>query len=276
MDKNIDENSGQKKTCPLVSIIIAVHNGASFIDDCLSAIVNQTYNNLEIIICDDASTDNSIAHLESWRSLDSRIVVLKNETNLFAGATRNRCFKVAKGKYLCLQDIDDVSHLDRVEKLVNVLEAEDVDFVSSAMECFDRSIQDISTVMVQKNEYPNKNNFLWGISFNHPATMFTSTCINDVGGYRISPETRRCEDYDLFMRLYQKGYKGKNISEPLYYYRYDRETIHRGATKASVLGEYHVRKKNYAKFNFPYVVSLFFAFKPFASYVISKIRAHRI
>lgn len=276
MDKNIDDNSGQKNTCPLVSIIIAVHNGASFIDDCLSAIVNQTYNNLEIIICDDASTDNSMALLEKWGGDDSRVVLLHNETNLFAGATRNKCFNVAKGKYLCLQDIDDVSHLDRVEKLVNVLEAEDVDFVSSAMECFDESYNCITSVMKQKKEYPTKRDFLWGISFNHPATMFTSRCIIDVGGYRVSTETKRCEDYDLFMRLYQKGYKGKNIKESLYYYRYDRETILRGATRASVLGEYRVRMINYRLFNFFYPVRVFFALKPFASYFISKIRIHKV
>ena len=262
-----------KDSKPLVSVIIAVHNGAPFIDDCLTAISNQTYNNLEIIICDDASIDNSIAILEKWRSLDTRIVLLHNENNMFAGATRNKCFKAAKGKYLCLQDIDDVSHIDRVEKLVKVLETEDVDFVSSAMECFETSHEEITSIMRQKKQYPTKRDFLWGISFNHPATMLSSKCVMAVHGYRISKETKRCEDYDLFMRLYQEGYKGKNISEPLYYYRYDKKTIKRGATLDSMLGEYKVRKLNYSKFNFAFPIRIFFSLKPFVSFIVSKIRA---
>lgn len=261
---------------PLVSVIIAVYNGEQFIDDCLSSISNQTYDNIEIIICDDASTDNSIAILEKWRSIDPRVVLLHNEKNMFAGATRNKCFKAAKGKYLCLQDIDDVSHIDRVEKMVRVLETEDVDFVSSPMECFENTFTLASSIMVQKNEYPTKKSFLWGISFNHPSTMFSARCIMAVNGYRISKETKRCEDYDLFMRLYQAGFKGKNISEPLYYYRYDKKTIKRGATFDSILGEYKVRKLNFYKFNFAIPVRILFVIKPFVSFIVSNIKAIKL
>lgn len=257
---------------PLVSVIIAVYNGAPYIDDCLTSIVGQTYKNLEIIICNDASTDNSGDLLEKWKDIDNRIIVIHNTENMYAGTSRNRCFKMAKGKYFCLQDIDDVSHIDRVEKLVSVMENEDVDFVSSPMECFENSYTSVSSVMVQRKEYPTNKSFLWGISFNHPATMFSSKCIMTVNGYRISRETKRCEDYDLFMRLYQAGFKGKNISEPLYYYRYDKETIKRGATIDSILGEYKVRKLNYRKFNFAFPIRILFSLKPFVSFVVSKIR----
>lgn len=83
------------KEKPLVSIIIACYNAENYIDICMESLIKQTYKNFEIIVCDDASTDKSIEILKKWEKKDKRIIILKNKINMFAAATRNRCFKIA-------------------------------------------------------------------------------------------------------------------------------------------------------------------------------------
>ncbi len=257
------------KNKPLVSVIIASHNAEQYIDDCLESLVNQTYANIEIIICDDASTDNSISLLKSWENKDSRIKVIRNKENLFAAASRNNCFDVAKGDYYMIQDVDDLSTHDRVEKLLNAFEGEDVDFISSAAKCFDKDPSVFYDVISHKS-YPQKRDFLWGISFMHPASIFKKECIKAVGGYRVSKETRRCQDYDMFMRLYAAGFKGKNIPDELYLYRLDRDNIKR-RTMDSEIGEFYIRKRNYKILHLN-PLGYIFMFKPFISHYYSLIK----
>lgn len=269
MDKNIVETSSVEKQ-PLVSIIIACFNAQDYIDQCMESLVNQTYRNIEIVVCDDASKDNSYSILQKWAKDDNRIVALRNESNLFAAATRNRCFEVAKGEYFCIQDVDDISKINRIEVLVSEIESENVDFVSSAMRCFDGDVTNKKHVITHK-EYPQKYDFLYGISFCHPATIFTRKCIIAVGGYRVSTETRRCQDYDMFMRLYAKGFKGKNISTPLYYYRLDEGTKKRGENYSAAMCEYNVRKYGFKELRLPLLLRQIFMLKPIVAYCITRI-----
>lgn len=260
----------EDKKQPLVSVIIACYNGEKYIDSCLESLVNQTYTNIEVIICDDASKDGSLALLNKWAAKDSRIVVLHNKKNLFAAATRNTCLEMANGKFIAIQDVDDVSDVNRIEKLVAVMNAEDIDFVSSAAGAFYDNPTKIDIIYSGQKEYPTKWSFLWGIPFFHPATLFTKECLKRVDGYRIAKETRRGQDYDLFMRLYAAGYKGKIIPDVLYYYRLDMGNIKR-RNFDSTIGEFIIRWKGFKKLRlFPWALP--FVFKPFVSHVIQLFR----
>lgn len=251
----------------LVSVIIACYNGEKFIDQCMDMLINQTYSNIEIIVCDDSSTDNSLGLLKQWAIKDSRVKILHNDKNLYAAATRNRCFEIAKGDYFCIQDIDDKSPQNRIERLVDEMQKTKADFISSAMRCFNADNQMTKKVIKHKNK-PTKWDFLWGISFCHPATIFTRQCIQAVNGYRVSDETRRCQDYDMFMRLYACGYKGMNISEPLYYYRLDDNTKKRGANYSATMCEFRVRKYGFKILRLPVAISYIFSLKPLFAFVI--------
>ncbi len=256
---------------PLVSVIIACYNAEQYIDQCMSALVEQTYSNIEIIVCDDASKDGSLEKLNQWARKDSRIKVLHNDTNLFAAATRNKCFKEAQGDYFCIQDVDDVSMPNRIEVLINEINSEDVNFVSSAAFIFYDDPNVSHGIMKMRNKYPTKNDFLWGISFIHPASIFNRQCIETVGGYRVSPETRRCQDYDLFMRLYAHGYKGKNINEILYRYRLDTDNYKRRTFEAR-LGEVKIRKKGYRELGIMMPWGWICAYKPILSHFVQLVK----
>lgn len=260
-----------KNNSPLVSVIIACYNAENYIDLCISSLVNQTYNNIEIIICDDCSTDNSFQKLMSWAKKDERIKILKNDKNLYAAYSRNRCLEKSKGEYIMIQDIDDISHLDRVKTLLNTLiENPSLSIVSSPMEAFVNDHRIITSCLKQKVKHPTKLDLLWGISFNHPASMITRQCILAVNGYRVSQETRRCQDYDMFMRMYALGYRGINIDKPLYYYRLDEANYKRRTFKARI-GEYKIRKLGFKKMGcMPWAYPL--TLKPFLAHFVQCIK----
>lgn len=100
--------------------------------------------------------------------------------------------------------------------------------------------------MILGKTYPSKWDFLWGLPFIHPATMFRKKCIMEVNGYRVCDETKRGQDYDMFMRMYAAGFHGTNLNEPLYWYRLDDNTVKRHAS-SSAYDEYKVRLSGFKK-----------------------------
>lgn len=256
---------------PLVSVIIACYNGEQYIDLCFDALLKQTYQNFEIIVCDDASTDHSLKKLNEWARKDKRIKVLHNEKNMFASYTRNRCLQISKGEFCMIHDIDDTSTPDRIEKQVKALQSEpSLGFVSGSMAVFDESPDETFKVLKNKKEYPTKLDFLWNTPFFHPVSMFTRECIMSVGGYRVVEETRRGQDYDMFMRMYASGYKGKNLDEPLYNFRMDAANIKRRTFKARIW-EYKIRKYGFKAMGLmPWAFP--FLFKPFFAHIVQKVR----
>jgi glycosyltransferase EpsE len=252
----------------LVSVVIAAYNAEKYIRVCLDSILNQSYPNWEIWICDDSSTDQTLNIINEFAKSNSSIHVLHNETNLFAGKSRNRCIEQAKGYYIAIQDADDIAEINRLEQLVNAIETNDCDFVSSGHYLFDD--EGIYKRNVPKVKKPQKRDFLFDIPFCHAATLFKKDCLLAVNGYRVSKETRRGQDYDMFMRLYAKGYKGINIDDLLYGYRVDRNTISRRKFRYRV-DECIIRYKGFKALGLmpkaiPYVL------KPIPAYFLQKLR----
>ncbi|WP_082492564.1 glycosyltransferase family A protein [Arthrobacter sp. Leaf69] len=106
---------------PLVSIIMPTHNGSGLIETAITSLVNQTWQNLEIIVVDDCSDGYHRSRLEQVRQLDSRIVLLHQETNLGAYCARNLGLEVAKGQFVTVHDDDDWSHHQKIELQVRHL-----------------------------------------------------------------------------------------------------------------------------------------------------------
>lgn len=209
---------------PKVSVIMGTFNGGSKIDEAIASICGQTFEDWEFIICDDCSTDDTSRRLKQWSEKDIRIKVLYNSENQKLVKTLNYCLSAATGEYIARMDDDDFSYPERLKKQVNFLDKnKDFSFVSSIVDCYDGS------QMVKNRFYrvaePQAKDFFQGTQFVHPATMFRKSCLEEVGGYRVAPETLRTEDYDLFMRLYAAGYKGYNIQEPLLRYMVNPEAM---------------------------------------------------
>lgn len=212
--------------CPLVTILISVYNGESFIAQCLRSVMSQTYVNLEIIVIDDCSTDDTPLVLKAIN--DDRLRVLTNETNVGLTASLNEGLLYAKGSYIARLDADDLCCVDRIEKQVDYF----------------RKYSD-TVLLGTKAEYINRegdvinlsNNFKpctsWAIRFwlcfdnpfIHSSVMFKrDILIEEIQGY--NSEFRTNQDLELWSRIVTK-YPNQciNMDVPLIKYRVTLESI---------------------------------------------------
>lgn len=114
----------------LISVIVPAYNAEAFIERCLNSLLRQTYENLEIICINDASTDNTAQTVKKIN--DPRIRLINNEQNLGISLTRNRGMEIARGKYIGFIDSDDFVDPDFYEKLHRAAVANDAEVVTAA------------------------------------------------------------------------------------------------------------------------------------------------
>lgn len=113
---------------PAISIIVPVYNTALYLDRCLDSLLNQSYRNIEIILVDDGSTDDSGTICDKYALQDKRIVVI-HKNNRGVSVARNTGLDVAKGEYILFVDSDDYLNTDCLEKLIYFVNVEQCDVV---------------------------------------------------------------------------------------------------------------------------------------------------
>lgn len=115
---------------PLVSVLIANYNYAHYIGEAIESVLNQTYANFEIVVCDDGSTDDSVQVIHSYIQFDSRIHLITKENGGVASAL-NAAFAVSKGDIICLLDADDIFETEKLAQIVQAYKKNpDVGFVT--------------------------------------------------------------------------------------------------------------------------------------------------
>jgi len=257
-------------TRPLVSVLVPAHNAEQHIGVCIDSLLEQSYSPFEIIVVDDGSTDRTWQVVAAYAEQDRRVVGVRGLVNTGVAAARNRALSVARGQYVMLQDADDLSVSSRMSRLVSYLETSGADFVSSGHYLFDDTGS--YAVKIPKAEQPTKLHMLYGVPFCHAATAFRRDCLDDVGGYMVSEYTRRGEDYDLFMRLYARGFRGVNIPDVLYGYRVDSRTLSR-RTFEYRLDECRIRWRGFSELGLmPWALP--FVLKPIVAHALQSVR-HR-
>ena len=121
----------------LVSIIIPVYNTEIFLDKCIKSVIGQTYNNIEIIIVNDGSTDNSIKIIKKYANNDKRIMLI-NQSNQGVSKARNEGIKKAKGKYILFVDGDDYIEPNAVELSLQRIKEYNVDVIKFNVNIYDK------------------------------------------------------------------------------------------------------------------------------------------
>lgn len=215
---------------PLVSVLMPCYNVELYVEEALSSIMKQSYSNLEILVINDCSTDNTLSILERLASQDSRIKIVSNDNNMKLIDTLNKGVGLCTGKYIARMDADDISFPNRIEKQVSFLEEnQDYDIVSTQLYTFKAGVK-------KKNLYHNPELFehlkaylLFRSGICHPAVMIRRALFTDKGLF-FEKKYLHVEDYALWVKA---SYITKlaNLPEPLLYYR-----IHN--TQVSVLNEY--------------------------------------
>jgi len=115
MVKNILDNTA------LVSVVMATYNGAQFLSEQLDSLIQQTYQNIEIIAIDDGSTDNTVQMLQAYATRYNNVKVFENETNLGFIKNFEKGCRLSKGDFIALCDQDDVWHVEKIQKLVDAI-----------------------------------------------------------------------------------------------------------------------------------------------------------
>ena len=105
---------------PLITMIVGIYNGEKYLKECLDSIVGQDYQNLEILLIDDGSKDSSGEIADEYAKKDNRITVIHQE-NMGVSPSRNRALDIAKGKYICIIDQDDVLSIEYVSYFYNLI-----------------------------------------------------------------------------------------------------------------------------------------------------------
>ncbi|HBL41733.1 MAG TPA: glycosyl transferase [Ruminococcaceae bacterium] len=246
-----------------ISVLMGIYNCADTLAESIESVLNQTHANIEFIMCDDGSSDNTYEVAKSYADKDDRIVLLKNEKNITLGPTLNRCLSVATGKYCARMDGDDVSTPDRFEKQVRFLEEHpQYAVVGTFMQIY--GTDTVRTV----SEFPEIERLAFGNPCCHATILMHTEVYRALGGYSDDLKLARIEDVDLFWRLYLAGYKAANILEPLYIVREDAFTYKRRKAKFNLrLSSYLLNRCKQAKLSKKYYI---ICLKPILSAVIPK------
>ena len=211
---------------PKISIISGIYNCADTLPEAIESILSQTEKDWEWILCDDASTDDTAEVVRRYQErYPHKFTLLRNETNQGLNCTLNRCLKEAKGEYIARMDGDDLCAPERFEKELAVLLTEpETDIVSTSMTFFDETG---TWGRIDHPVYPQKADFMKESPFCHAPCMVRRRAYEAVNGYSEGKRLLRVEDYHLWYKMYLAGYKGKNIQEPLYQMRDDRNAYAR-------------------------------------------------
>lgn len=196
----------------LVTIGIPVYNAAPFLRDTIISVINQTYKQIEIIIINDGSTDNSMEIAASFS--DNRILIINDGENRGLISRLNQLVNVAKGKYFARMDADDIMFTDRIEKQLSCfIGREDIDVVySDAI-----SINEFNNV----NGYKETKPFTSSEDILRKKTPIHPTILGTLEWFKCNPYDSNfflLEDFELYLRTIDNStYFG--IKEPLLFYR---------------------------------------------------------
>lgn len=198
----------------LVSVITPVYNAAKVIAKTLESVFSQTYKQIEIVLVDDCSKDNSQEVIAKYLPEHPEIVYFRQPTNQGAGAARNKALELAKGQYVAFLDADDMWHPEKIEKQIKLLKEKHGAFSYTAIQMVDENDEIVKTKRNVREQVDYK--FLL-----RNTMIATSTVVIDrtvLGDFRM-PLRRGGQDYATWLMLLRNGTIAYGINEALEDYR---------------------------------------------------------
>lgn len=236
-----------------ISIIMGIYNCATTLPMAIDSLLEQTYQHWKLIMCDDGSTDNTYEVAKNYQSrYPEKIILIQNEINKGLNYTLNHCLQYADTEFIARMDGDDLSLPTRLEKEIHFLDKNtQYAIVSTPMIYFDDSGDfRIGT----GNGEPEVKRMVVSTPFCHAPCMVRREAYESVCGYAVRNDRLRVEDWDLWIRMYEKGYRGFVLPEPLYKMRDDRNAYARRKFKFRInemrVGASAVKKLKLSKWTY--------------------------
>jgi glycosyltransferase involved in cell wall biosynthesis len=199
---------------PTLSVLLPVYNGGRYLRAAIESLLQQTYQDFEIIIVDDGSTDDTLTVIQSI--IDPRIVLIRNEKNCGIVATLNKGLARCTGKYIARMDADDIALPNRFWEQVNYLETHpEVDVLDTVQTIIDENSRPLgrtnSTVVLQTDIQKSLPKFN---CLGHPSVMVKGDVLR-----KYAYRNTSYEDYDLWLRLAAMGTIIIKLPMPLLMFR---------------------------------------------------------
>lgn len=233
----------------LISVIIPIYNGEKYIENCLNSIINQSYTNLEIIVLNDGSTDNTLEILNEFKKKDKRIKVI-DKKNTGVSHTRNVGISTAIGKYLTFIDIDDWVEKDFIEELHKSIVRENVEVVRCNyffVKNNKKQVRELNKLEYCKYDEKNINtpisNFLLSLEGNENYVMLLMIK-NDKEKILFNENLTYMEDVVFYFDLLSNKKSIYFINKALYNYRSNQESVTNSPEKNIVLIKELFKERN--------------------------------
>ncbi|MBF0309564.1 MAG: glycosyltransferase [Magnetococcales bacterium] len=195
---------------PPVTLLLAVFNGADFLDAALRSVAGQTFGDFELLVVDDGSSDATPHLLRQWQRREPRLRCLTNPRNLGLTRSLNRGLAEARGRYLARLDADDIAFPERLQKQVAFLEAHpEVGLLGSNCLLLSTEGTPGKPGEVVSGDLAIRWEMLFQNPFFHSAVMWRRSL-----GLTYDESLPRAQDYDLWVRLLSRT-RGANLTEPL-------------------------------------------------------------
>lgn len=193
----------------LVSVIMGVYNNEYTVKNAIESILNQSYKNIELIITDDNSSDNSKSIIKNYLN-QKNIKLIENKENIGLTKSLNQMIEASNGKLIARQDADDISLEKRIEVQVGQINKLNLDFVSSRAKNLqtNKNIPNISYNLPYKFLIKYKNPFI------HGTLVIKKNVLLQLGNY--DERFKYAQDYKLMIDAIDKNYKFKVLRKPLY------------------------------------------------------------
>lgn len=231
-----------------ITVLMGIYNCAPTLQEALNSLYAQTYKDFKIVMCDDGSKDDTLKIAEENARMHENVIVIKNEHNMGLNYTLNHCLVYADTEYCARMDGDDISLPTRFEKEIKFLdEHPEYAVVSAPMIYFDEN-GDFRWGK-GKGEVEAKD-FVHGTPICHAPSMSRTDVIKSVGGYSVSKNLLRVEDYHLWFKVYAAGHKLYMLNKCLYKMRDDRHAVGR-RNWITRRNEAYVKHKGYNMIGLP-------------------------
>ena len=233
-----------------VSIVLSAYNSEKFLKQALESIINQSYQDFEFIIFDDASKDSTKKIIQNFAIKDSRINPVYNDVNKGLTVNLNKAISLAKGEYIARMDADDIAFSSRIEKQVKFLDDHrEIDLVGSAAFDINEAGEEI-----QLRKSPKLHDDIIALlpkanPITHSTVMFRKKSFAVIGYYNEAYRTT--QDYEMWFRAAGKGLKFHNLQEILLKYRMD-NNYHKRKSLKYRLYDCKLRLQGFKHINLPF------------------------